>query len=323
VDALQNVRGAYSLIVVHDNKMYVARDPDGYRPLCHVRKGNCVVFASENVALEDIGATYCGEVPAGKLFTFSQEGFEECSINRSSGASKCIFELIYFAHPSSRIFNMVSDNSAFRQRCGEALWRENPADVDIIFPSPDSGIDAAIGYSRAAGKETSAEYARGLVRSHTVGRTFIMPKEDSRIIGIRRKLKPTGSAVNGKRVLFVDDSIVRGNTSKELVSMLREAGAQEVHVRVASPPIRAPCDMGMDFPTYDELAASGRSVEEVCGMIEADSLEYLSQSGLLACAKELGGEGFCTSCFTGEMPSELVRIRKEKGLYRDPSGLAP
>ncbi|HTM08141.1 MAG TPA: amidophosphoribosyltransferase [Verrucomicrobiae bacterium] len=298
VEALSRVRGAYSLLFLTPDRMIAARDPSGFRPLVlgrlRARRSGYVV-ASETCALDLIEAEYLREVEPGEIITFGPRGMESLKPFPPAPHAKCIFEYIYFSRPDSNLFG--HNVYQVRKELGRQLARENPVDADLVTPVPDSGVPAAIGYAEQSG--IPLEF--GLIRNHYVGRTFIEPQQSIRHFGVKIKLNAQREVLEGKRVVVVDDSIVRGTTSRKIIRMLRDAGAKEVHMRISSPPTISPCYYGIDTPTRTELIASNNSVEDIRRFIEADSLGYLTQEGLYAF---LNGEkhGFCDACFTGDYP---------------------
>jgi amidophosphoribosyltransferase len=298
VDELPLVRGAFSLVFMDDTTLYAARDPQGIRPLVvgRLERGGYVV-ASETAALDIVGAEFIREVEPGEVIAIDERGLRS---DRFAPAEPkvCLFEFVYLARPDTRI----SDRSvhATRVEIGRILAREHPVDADLVIPTPESGTPAAVGYAQASG----IPFAQGLVKNSYVGRTFIQPSQTIRQLGIRLKLNPLRDVIEGKRLIVVDDSIVRGNTQRAIVRMLREAGAAEVHVRISSPPVMWPCFYGIDFATSTELIGNGRSVEEVRASIGADSLGYVSLEGLTT-ATELGAENLCRACFDGVYPIAL------------------
>ncbi|HTD53235.1 MAG TPA: amidophosphoribosyltransferase, partial [Thermoanaerobaculia bacterium] len=303
-EALQEVTGAYSLLILSREGIFAARDPNGIRPLSlGIREGSPVV-ASETCAFDLIEARYERDVEPGEIVRLSREGF---SSHRFAFPrfTPCVFEHVYFARPDSLVFG--KSVAATREAFGARLAREHPAPADVVVPVPDSGMYAALGYAR----ESRLPFALGLVRNHYVGRTFIEPKQSIRHFGVKVKLNPVREVVTGKRIVLVDDSIVRGTTSRKIVRMLREAGASEVHVRISSPPTTASCHYGIDTPTRRELIASTQSVEEIRGFIEADSLGYLSAEGMLE-AFGRPAQSTCLACFTGEYPIEVPEGEREK-----------
>jgi len=303
-DALTEVRGAYSLVILSREGIFAVRDPHGIRPLSlGIREGSPVV-ASETCAFDLIGAKYERDVEPGEIVRLSREGF---SSHRFAFpvSTPCVFEHVYFARPDSMVFGRSV--AASRQGFGRRLAKEHPAQADVVVAVPDSGMYPALGYA----EESGIPFALGLVRNHYVGRTFIEPKQSIRHFGVKVKLNPVREVVEGKRVVLVDDSIVRGTTSRKIVRMLREAGAKEVHVRVSSPPTMNSCHYGIDTPTRSELIAANQSVDEIRQFIEADSLGYLSVEGML----EMFGrpqQATCTACFTGIYPVEIEEEEREK-----------
>jgi len=303
-EALLEVRGAYSILILGQEGIFAARDPNGIRPLSlGVREGSPVV-ASETCAFDLIGARFERDVEPGEIVHLSREGFTSHRF-AFPRATPCVFEHVYFARPDSIVFG--KSVAASRQAFGQRLAREHPASADVVVPVPDSGMYAALGYA----KESGIPFALGLVRNHYVGRTFIEPKQSIRHFGVKVKLNPVREVVAGKRVVMVDDSIVRGTTSRKIVRMLREAGATEVHVRVSSPPTMNSCHYGIDTPTRGELIAANQSVEEIRAFIEADSLGYLSSEGMLE-AFGRPQQAACTACFTGIYPVEIEEEEHEK-----------
>jgi len=303
-EALLEVRGAYSIVILSRDGIFAARDPNGVRPLSlGVREGSPVV-ASETCAFDLIGARYERDVEPGEIVRLSREGVVSHRF-AFPVSTPCVFEHVYFARPDSKVFGRSV--AASRQGFGRRLAREHPAKADVVVPVPDSGMYAALGYA----EESGIPFALGLVRNHYVGRTFIEPKQAIRHFGVKVKLNPVREIVEGKRIVLVDDSIVRGTTSRKIVRMLREAGASEVHVRVSSPPTMNTCHYGIDTPTRSELIASNQSVEEIQRFIEADSLGYLSVEGMLA-AFGRPQQATCTACFTGIYPVEIEEEEREK-----------
>jgi amidophosphoribosyltransferase len=294
VDALSRVKGAYSIAVLAPGRIYAARDPYGFRPLILGRLGDALVVSSETCAFDLIGAEAIREIRAGEIVAMEcPDRLRVVHQFPSTREARCIFEHVYFARPDSKIFgNNVAE---MRKRFGAQLAREHPVDADVVIPVPDSGMFAALGYAQ----ESGIPFELGLVRNHYVGRTFIEPKQTIRNFGVKVKLNPVREIIAGKRVILIDDSIVRGTTSKKIVRMLKQFGATEVHMRVSSPPTTGPCYYGIDTPQRRELIANGQSVEEIRRFIEADTLGYLSEEGMLNAA---GGAGYCTACFTGKYP---------------------
>lgn len=297
ITALNEVRGAYSITALADGKLYAARDPHGVRPLIIGKLEQGYVVASEDSVFNLIGAEYIREVEPGELVCISGDiQSHKLYKPRDQEEAKCIFEHVYFARPDSNIFGKSVHQS--RRSMGRALARSHPVDADVVIPVPDSGVIAAMGYAEEAG----IPFDMGLVRNHYVGRTFIEPENKIRNFGVKIKLSPVKSIVSGKRVVVVDDSIVRGTTSKKIVQMLRSAGAKEVHMRVSAPPTTDPCFYGIDTPTRSELIASSQSVTAIADHIQVDSLGYLSAEDLHA---SVGSLGMCDACFTGKYPITL------------------
>ncbi|HYD49730.1 MAG TPA: amidophosphoribosyltransferase [Terriglobales bacterium] len=296
IEALLQVRGAYSLVFLTPHELIAVRDPSGFRPLVMGRLDQGVIFASETCALDLLGATYEREVEPGEMVRVSAEGVESFHPFPKMPTARCVFEYIYFARPDSQIY----DRNVYevRKELGRQLAREQPADADIVIPVPDSGLPAALGYAEEAG----LPFEMGLVRNHYVGRTFIEPRAAIRHFGVKVKLNAQSGVLKDKRVVVVDDSIVRGTTSRKIVEMLRNAGAREVHMRISSPPTVSSCFYGIDTPTREELIASSHSVEEICKFITADSLGYLSPQGMYSFLEKRDGNGFCDACFTGRYP---------------------
>ena len=292
VEALRRVKGAYSLLILFNDTLIGARDPLGFRPLVLGSLGSSYLFASETCAFDLVGARYIREVKPGEMIVIDKKGVKSYTIQKSKKLSQCIFEHIYFARPDSIVFGETVHK--VREKMGRVLAREHPAKADLVIPVPDSGISAALGYAR----ESKIPYGTGLTRNHYVGRTFIQPLQFIRDMEVRIKLNPIKEVLKGKRVVLVDDSIVRGTTSKKIIGILREAGVKEIHFRISSPPIRFPCFFGIDTPVRKELIASTHSVEQIREKVGADSLGYLSLEGLLSCVKN--PDNFCTACFNGK-----------------------
>ncbi len=303
-DALNQVAGAYSLLLLNRDELYAIRDPYGFRPLNLGRLGNAWVVASETCAFDLIDAEYVREVEPGELVRISKSGIESVSFAPEKPHQYCIFEHVYFARPDSIIFGRPVNES--RERLGRLLAREHPADADIVVPVPDSGVPAAIGYAQ----ESGIPFRLGLIRNHYIGRTFIEPVQAIRDFGVKLKLNPVRRLLEGRRIVLVDDSIVRGTTSRKIVRLVREAGCAEVHVRISCPPTLSPCHYGIDTPTRDELIASQNTVEEIRQFLGADSLGYLSLENLRAAVGDTNGD-FCTSCYTGSYPTEMVQLEVE------------
>jgi amidophosphoribosyltransferase len=292
--ALEEVRGAYSLLMITDTCLIAARDPNGFRPLVLGDLDGCPCFASESCAFDLLGSRFVRELAPGEVMVSRQGGLESYLLPQPIEPTRCIFEHVYFARPDSRVFG--DSVAQARLRMGARLAREAPAAADIVVPVPDSGLYAAMGYSRESG--LPLEF--GLTRNHYVGRTFIEPRQSIRNFGVKIKLNPVRELLAGRRVVLVDDSIVRGTTSRKIVRMVRdEGGAAEVHVRISAPPTEWPCHYGIDTPDRDELIAARHSLEEIRRHIEADSLAYLSLEGLLG---SVSGprDSYCTACWTGD-----------------------
>ncbi len=296
-DALSTVEGAYSLAIMGENELIVARDPHGFRPLVMGRLDNAYVFASETCAFDLIDATFVREVEPGEIIVVNEEGMVSLTPFAKQEPKHCIFEYIYFARPDSNIFG--ANTHKVRKEFGKQLALTAPVEADFVVPVPDSGIVAALGYAERA----KITYEKAIIRNHYVGRTFIEPVQSIRHFGVKIKLNPIRELIKGKSVVLVDDSIVRGTTSRKLVKMVRDAGAREIHVRISSPPTTHPCFYGIDTPTRSELIASTYSVEETRQFLGADSLAYLSIERMLNAVK--GRENhFCKACFDGEYPVE-------------------
>ncbi len=292
--ALGEVRGAYSLLLITDRALIAARDPNGFRPLVLGDLDGSPCFASESCAFDLLGARFVRELAPGEVVVSRDGRLESYNLPQTAQPSRCIFEHVYFARPDSKVFG--DSVAQARLRMGARLAREGPAAADIVVPVPDSGLYAAIGYSRESG--LPMEF--GLTRNHYVGRTFIEPKQSIRNFGVKIKLNPVRELLAGKRVVLVDDSIVRGTTSRKIVRMVRdEGGAAEVHVRISAPPTQWPCHYGIDTPDRGELIAAQKSIEEIRQFIEADSLAYLSLDGMLA-AVSGPRDSYCTACWTGD-----------------------
>ncbi len=296
-ELLPKVKGAYCLVFMDEGTLYAARDPQGVRPLVLGRLERGWVVASESAALDIVGASYVREVDPGELIAIDQNGLRSSRFAQEK-RSGCVFEYVYLARPDTSISGRVVYES--RVEMGRTLAKEYPVEADLVMPTPESGTPAAIGYSEASG----IPFGHGLVKNAYVGRTFIQPSQTIRQLGIRLKLNPLREVIAGKRLVVVDDSIVRGNTQRALVKMLKEAGAAEVHVRISSPPIAWPCFYGIDFASRAELIASGLGVENVRQSIGADSLGYLSKEGMIAATNQ-PESSLCTACFTGNYPMEI------------------
>ncbi len=307
-DALLHLEGAFSLVFLAQNRVIVARDPHGFRPLAvgemEVSGGRkCYVFASETCAFDLIGAVYLHDVDPGEMVVVGPEGLIRERYAPERDRAQCVFEHVYFSRPDSIVFGRAVEES--RENLGRLLARECPADADIVVPVPDSGVAAAIGYS----EESGLPFRHALIRNHYVGRTFIEPSQAIRDFGVKLKLNPVRYLLQGKSVVLVDDSIVRGTTSRKIVRMVRQAGAREIHLRISCPPTISPCFYGVDTPTRSELIGSNHNVEEIRRFVEADSLGYLSLSGLRQAVDDERHE-YCYACYTGDYPTELVNIEE-------------
>ena len=308
-DALRRVEGAFSLVMISSDRIFAARDPRGFRPLAMGKiptvggeKHDTVVFASETCAFDLIGATFERDVKPGELVIVGPEGVASRFYSPAAPQSSCIFEHVYFSRPDSMVFGRAVQES--RENLGRQLAREAPAEADIVVPVPDSGVTASMGYA----SESGLPLRFGLIRNHYVGRTFIEPRQSVRDFGVKLKLNPVRSLLEGKRVVLLDDSIVRGTTSRKIVRMIRGAGATEVHMRISCPPTISPCFYGVDTPSKKELIAANKTVDEIREFIGADSLAYLSLEGL----KQACGDGekttYCTACYTGRYPTHWVDV---------------
>ncbi|MEZ4751781.1 MAG: amidophosphoribosyltransferase [Bdellovibrionota bacterium] len=304
IKALKQVEGAFSIIAMNADKMVAVRDPRGFRPLLMGDLDGSIVFASEDTAFDLIGAKTLREVRPGEMVTISLRNHsapESSFPFAPKEKAQCVFEYVYFARPDSTIFgNNVHE---VRKELGRKLAIEQPApDAQLVIPVPDSGVPAAIGFAEGA----KVPFDMGIIRSHYVGRTFIEPQQSIRDFGVKLKLNPVRSAIQGKNIVVVDDSLVRGTTTRKLVKHLRDAGANKVHIRISSPPITHSCFYGIDTPTRKELIASTHSTDYIREYIGADSLGYLSEQGLMETAASMSGRGFCDACFTGKYPTALV-----------------
>ncbi len=310
-DALRQVEGAFSLVMISPDRIYAARDPRGFRPLALGRipggggpNGDTIVFASETCAFDLIGATFERDVKPGELMVAGPSGITSRFFAPPQPQSSCIFEHVYFSRPDSLVFGRAVEES--RAELGRELAREAPAEADMVVPVPDSGVSAAMGYAA----ESGIPFRFGLIRNHYVGRTFIEPLQSVRDFGVKLKLNPVRSLLEGKRVVLIDDSIVRGTTSRKIVRMVRGAGAREVHMRISCPPTISPCFYGVDTPSMRELIAANKSIEEIREFIGADSLAYLSVEGL----KKACGDGqkttYCSACYTGCYPTDWVDVEE-------------
>jgi amidophosphoribosyltransferase len=306
-DSLSQVDGAFSIVMMTRDRIFAARDPRGFRPLSIGRLKNAngpdtIIFASESCAFDLLRAEYIRDVLPGELVMVTEDGLTSRQYSSGVEQSSCIFEHVYFARPDSRIYGRWVQES--RDSMGRQLARESAVPADVVVPVPDSGVTAALGYA----EESGIPFRLGLIRNHYVGRTFIEPEQRVRDFGVRLKLNPVRNLLQGKRVVLIDDSIIRGTTSRKIVRMVRGAGAKEVHLRISCPPTVSPCFYGVDTPSKRELIAANQSIEEIRKFIEADSLAYLSLEGLLSACD--GGEGnrFCVACYTGKYPTPWIDV---------------
>ncbi|GJL53899.1 MAG: amidophosphoribosyltransferase [Nitrospirales bacterium] len=310
IDALSLVRGAYSLLLLADDYLIATRDPYGFRPLCLGRYKGSWVVASETCAFDLMGAEFIREVEPGELVVIEKSGMTSYHPFPPKTSAQCVFEYVYFARPDSKIFGAHAVYS-IRKALGRQLAKECPVDADVVIPVPDSGVPAALGYSEGA----VIPFELGLTRNHYVGRTFIEPEQSIRHFGVKLKLNAVPEILKGKRVIVIDDSIVRGTTSRKIVKMIRQAGAKEVHMRISSPPVVAPCFYGIDTPTQKELIGARQSLENIRKYITADSLGYLSLEGMLKVAPGHASQ-YCSACFTDQYPISFTRAEQlQLGLF--------
>ena len=300
VDALSQVRGAFSFVMMTKESLIGVRDPHGFRPLAIGKRGDAWVICSETCAMDLIGATYVRDVEPGEIVVANAQGLKSLKPFGTARQAQCIFEHVYFARPDSYVFG--ESVNEIRTEFGRRLARESGVDADVVVPIPDSGVCGAIGYSEAS----LLPMRMGLIRNHYVGRTFIEPQQSIRHFGVRVKLNPVRSILEGKRVVLVDDSIVRGTTSRKIVRMVRDAGATEVHMRICCPPTISPCFYGVDTPRRSELIAATHTLEEIRKYLNADTLAYLSLDGLVDSVRG-GRSRYCTSCYTGQYPVAFPR----------------
>jgi len=310
MEALLAVKGAYSLLIQTPTRIFAIRDPCGFRPLTIGRLAGSWVFSSETCALDLLGAAFVRDVECGEVVKWDAQTdqLESTFIPQTPKPAQCIFEQVYFSRPDSVVFGKGVNGS--RQAMGRILAEESPVEADIVVPVPDSGVTAAIGFADGSG----IPFKFGLIRNHYVGRTFIEPKQSIRHFGVKIKLNPVAEILTGRRVVLIDDSIVRGTTSKKIVEMVRAAGAREVHVRISSPPTVSPCYFGIDTPTRSELIASNHSVEEIREFLSADSLYFLSLEGLKRAVGDRGN--FCTACFSEDYPLPVETDLNQLDLFR-------
>src|SRR5437763_1946370 len=300
VDSVSQVQGAFSLVMLTKDRLIAVRDPHGFRPLALGRLDGAYVVCSETCAMDLIGATYERDVEPGEVIVISEGGVRSIKPYPPAPLAHCIFEHVYFARPDSYVFGKSVNE--VRTELGRVLAREQPIDADVVVPVPDSGVCAAMGFA----EESGVPLRMGLIRNHYVGRTFIQPQASIRHFGVKVKLNPVRSVLNGRRVILVDDSLVRGTTSQKIVRMVRAAGAKEVHVRISCPPTISPCFYGVDTPRKADLIAATHTLEEIREFLEADSVAYLSLEGMLS-AVGSQRQSYCSSCYTGEYPVEFPR----------------
>jgi len=300
VEAVSQVQGAFSLAMMTRDRMIAVRDPHGFRPLALGRLGDAVVISSETCAMDLIGATYVRDVEPGEILVASADGLRSIKPFAPAHIAQCVFEHVYFSRPDSYVFGKSVNE--VRTDLGRILAREQPVDADVVVPVPDSGVCAAMGYA----EESKVPLRMGLIRNHYVGRTFIQPQSAIRHFGVKVKLNPVRSILEGRRVILVDDSIVRGTTSRKIVKMVRAAGAAEVHVRISCPPTISPCFYGVDTPRRSELIAATHTLDEITTYLNADSVGYLSHDGMLSALGSERGQ-YCSSCYTGHYPVSFPR----------------
>ena len=311
VAALSQVKGAYSIVLMSENELVAARDPQGFRPLCLGKLDGAYIVASESCVMDLVEAEFIREIEPGELILINQFGVKSFHPFQKASTKQCVFEHIYFSRPDSYLFGRSVYST--RKLMGKALAREKPVEADVVVPVPDSGVISAMGYS----EEAKIPFQMGLIRNHYVGRTFIEPQSQIRNFGVKIKLNAVKPVIEGKRVIIIDDSIVRGTTSKKIVRMLREVGAREVHVRISSPPTTHSCFYGIDTPTKGELIASNMDIDQTCEYLGADSLHYISLEKML----EIFGEqkdDFCAACFDGRYPVDVTGSdgsTKQLGLF--------
>jgi amidophosphoribosyltransferase len=303
VESVSQVQGAFSFLMLTRDKLVAIRDPHGFRPLALGRLGDATVVCSETCAMDLIGATYVRDVEPGEVLVIGAQGMRSLKPFPPAPLAHCVFEHVYFSRPDSYVFGKSVNE--VRTNLGRMLAREQRVDADVVVPVPDSGVCAAMGYADEAG----IPLRMGLIRNHYVGRTFIQPQSAIRHFGVKVKLNPVRSILENKRVVLVDDSIVRGTTSRKIVKMVRAAGAREVHVRISCPPTISPCFYGVDTPSRSELIGATHTVDEIRDFLEADSLGYLSHTGLMTAVGD-GSRSYCTSCYTGHYPVEFPRDEK-------------
>lgn len=300
-DALSHLEGAFSLVISVGDTLYAARDSRGFRPLVLGKLDGGIVLASETCAFDIVGAEYLRDVKPGEVLKIRRGKVESLRpLQPADRQAPCVFELVYFARPDSRLWGVSVDRA--RRKFGRQLAKEHPVEADCVIPVPDSANSSALGYA----EESGIPYELGLLRNHYVGRTFIKPSQADRDFGARMKYNPVREVVDGKRIIVVDDSLVRGTTSRSLAKFFRQAGATEVHMRIASPPVQHPCFYGIDMPSREELIGSSRNVGQICEELGLDSLGYLSLEGMIEAVEEAGP--FCDACFSGDYPAPLVDV---------------
>ena len=310
-EALMAVKGAYSILFLTETRMVAARDPNGFRPLALGKLGEGYVVASETCAFDLIEAEFIREIEPGEMIVIDKHGLKSFKPFKETQPSPCIFEFVYFARPDSIIFG--EQVYRVRKELGRQLAREHNVEADVVIAVPDSGVPATIGYA----EESGIPFELGLIRNHYVGRTFIEPQQSIRHFGVKLKLNPVRDVIDGKRVIVVDDSLVRGTTARKIVKMIRAAGAREVHMRLSSPPTSFPCYYGIDTPSRKELISSSHTIEEISRYITSDSLGYLSREGMLAAAgvpADAQKSCFCDACFSGDYPVKFPRLKADSQL---------
>ena len=314
-DAVKRIKGSYSLVILSKDKLFAVRDPHGFRPMVLGDREGDYIIASETCALDIIDAKFIREIDPGEIIIIDKNGLRSQMLLPVDRISMCVFELIYFARPDSYLYN--KNLFDIRHKMGQQLARENPVEADIVISIPDSGTPAAIGFSA----ESRIPYAEGLIKNRYIGRTFIQPTQEIREVGVKLKLNPLKDVIKGKKLVVVDDSIVRGTTSKKVVRMLYSAGAKEVHMRISSPPLLFPCYYGVDMATKKEFIASYRTLEDIRKYLNVDSLNYLSIEGLVEAIGETRDK-FCFACFNGDYPVPVnENMNHEKYWLEDSSGL--
>jgi len=310
-DAIQQIQGAFSLVFITKDKLIAVRDQYGIRPLAIGKKKDSIIFASETCAFDLVGAEYIRDVKPGEMLVVDKKGMKSIQVLEKTTPQHCVFEFVYFSRPDSQIFGEYVDKT--RRKLGKNLAEDNPCDADIVISVPDSSNTAALGYAA----RSEARYEIGLIRNHYIGRTFIHPTQNIRDMNVLIKYNTVGGVLKDRKVIMVDDSIVRGTTIKGLVKRLRSAGASEVHIRVTSPPIKYPCYYGMDFPTKEELIANDKSVAEIAKYLGVDSLEYLSLDMMLNAMPKNNGQNYCTACFSGNYPVSVKECINQENKQKD------